>query len=116
MEQARRKLERESKGANGHKARAVAPAVRDALLTFCGQEEEFAQAVVQGGPFSECLGAVLRGAGDCLSDLEAYRRAVSFYFPGAEVRVIMRVDLRGSVQDAPRPDAPGVLLDLSDFF
>ena len=48
---------------------------RDALLEFCRQNEEFAQAVAQGGSFQECMKAVAQGVGNCISDLEAYRRA-----------------------------------------
>lgn len=49
-------------------------AVRDALLEFCRQNEEFAQAVVQGGAFPDCMAAVAKGVGSSISDLEAYRR------------------------------------------
>ena len=62
-----------------HHAGPVAEAIKD----FCRQSDEFAQAVVQGGDFPACMSTVAKGAGDALSDLEAYRRAVSFYFPGA---------------------------------
>lgn len=62
-------------------------AVHDALVEFCRQTEEFAQAVVQGGSFEQCMVAVAKGVGNSISDLDAYRRAVQFYFPGAGIRV-----------------------------
>lgn len=69
--------------------RPVARMIRD----FCEQNEEFADAVAQkGGDFGECLKTVVNGAGGSLSDIEAYRRAVSYYFPGAGIRFFMEID------------------------
>lgn len=87
-------------GALGQKERAVCAAVQEALSDFCRQEVEFAQAVLDSDDgFDDCLRAVVKDVGSCLSDVEAYRRAVQFYFPGAEVRVTMRVDLVGNAAD-----------------
>ena len=95
--------------------------VHDALVDFCQQNEEFAQAVVQGGSFSECMAAVAKGAGIALSDLEAYSRAVQYFFPGAGIRVQMSINLCASVEgpqeatpSAPQKPEP-VLLDLFDL-
>ena len=41
-DQAKVRLETECKTVKGHKERAMAPAVRDTLLEFCRQNEEFA--------------------------------------------------------------------------
>ena len=90
--------------------------VHDALVDFCEQDEEFAQAVYQGGSFGACMQAVAKGAGRALSDLEAYRRAVQFYFPGADIRVQMSVNLCASVEeDAAPAKAEPVVLDLFDL-
>ena len=48
QDQAIKKI-RTAKMPAGQKASAVAPAVADALVDFCRQDEEFAQAVAQGG-------------------------------------------------------------------
>lgn len=90
--------------------------VHDALAEFCKQDAEFAQAVMQGQSFGECMAAVAKGCGAALSDLEAYRRAVQFYFPGADIRMQMTVNLCASVEDTaePAPAAP-VVLDLFDL-
>ena len=91
-------------------------AVHDALVEFCRQTEEFAQAVVQGGSFAECMAAVAKGVGSSISDLDAYRRAVQFYFPGADIRVKMTVNLMASVEeDAHQSAATPVVLDLFDL-
>jgi hypothetical protein len=92
--------------------------VHDALVDFCREVNEFAQAVYQGGTFAKCMEAVAKDCGNALSDLEAYRRAVQFYFPGADIRVQMRVSLcpDAEPEDAPVPtkrEEP-VILDLLD--
>lgn len=122
LEQALKKLaENDKAGRFNNKAAAMKKEVRKALEEFCRQDEEFAQAVVQGGNFVECMEAVAKGVGSSISDLEAYRRAVRFYFPGAEIRMQMTVDLIG---DAGKPDtapagstapAAGLILDFTQF-
>jgi hypothetical protein len=102
------------------KADAMKQAVRETLEGFCQQDAEFAQAVVQGGRFSDCMAAVAKGVGRSISDLEAYRRAVQFYFPGAEIRMQMTIDLIGAAEPerAAEPEEPkkkGIILDLEDF-
>lgn len=97
--------------------------VKATLEDFCRQDEEFAQAVAQGGSFEECMKAVARGCGSGISDLEAYRRAVQFYFPGAEIRWTMTVDLIGAAgkeAEAPASTAKdeskaGIILDFTQF-
>ncbi len=51
-EQAAAKLKAEYSQVKGQKEQAMRSAVRDVLLEFCRQDEEFAQAVVQGGSFA----------------------------------------------------------------
>lgn len=112
-DQAKVRLESECKTIKGQKERAMGSAVRDALLEFCRQNEEFAQAVVQGGTFQDCMAAVAKGVGGSISDLEAYRRAVCFYFDGAKVKFQMVIELEPAQTE---PDRGGLLLNLSDFF
>lgn len=112
-EQAQCRLKEECKEVKGTKESAMKGAVRDALLDFCRQNEEFAQAVVQGGSFKDCMTAVAKGVGSSISDLEAYRRAVSFYFDGAKVIFSMTIQLEPAETE---PDRGGLLLDLSQFF
>lgn len=116
--QASEKLAKEEKeGKFDHKGKAVLPAVKTMLLDFAAQEPEFAQAIVQGGSLSDCISAVLKGVGGSISDLEVYKRAVAFYFPGADVHFSMEIDLApAAAQPDNKPDKPkGLLLDLSAF-
>lgn len=112
-EQAKERLKQEHKEVKGQKERAMSSSVRDTLLEFCRQNEEFAQAVVQGGSFQECMTAVAKGVGSSISDLEAYRRAASFYFDGAKVKFQMVIELEPAEAS---PVQGGLLLNLSDFF
>ena len=123
-EQAREKLAKDK--ITGSKASAMAPAVKEALLNFAEQDEEFAQAIVQGGSFSACMAEVARGVGQSISDLEAYGKAAAFYFPGSKVRFEMHIDLIGdadalsvgSADSSPRGGAKsgdGLVIDLSAF-
>ena len=112
-EQASARLNDEYGKVKGQKENVMKSSVRDALLEFCRQNEEFAQAVAQGGSFPDCMAAVAKGVGGSLSDLEAYRRAASFYFDGARVNFTMSIQLEPAVVE---PQQTGILLDLSDFF
>ena len=103
----------------------MSAAVRATLGTFCGQEEEFAQAIVQGGSFADCMKEVAKGVGRHISDLEAYKKAVQFYFQGAEIRMQMTIDLIGAAAAKdPEPYTPkhasntkpeNIVLDFTEF-
>ena len=114
-EKAAKRLKEEGKTISGWKEKAMAPAVQAVLMDFCKQDEEFAQAVVQGGSFKDCMAAVAKATGNSISDLDAYKKAVAFYFPGAGIRVNMTIDLCDSVKDVPHIDGPGIVLNLEDF-
>lgn len=72
----------------------VKPYVLDEICIFAKQNNEFAQAIEQlGKSFADCLKATVKGAGSSLEDLEVYKRAVAFYFPGADIKCTMTLDL-----------------------
>lgn len=124
-QEAVKKLDKEIKEVSGRHEEAMKKPVRDALAEFCRQDAEFAQAVVQGGSFPDCMKAVAKNVGSSISDLEAYVRAVRFYFPGAGVDVKMTINLTADVDGtdaqstAPAPQGEGkadVIIDLAKFF
>ncbi|MDE6777030.1 MAG: hypothetical protein K2J25_03735 [Oscillospiraceae bacterium] len=84
----------------------IAEKTAQILQQFCEQEQEFAQAVEQSGKtFQQCLdhvikGIVKRGSTGSLSDLDAYNRAVKFYFPCAEVHQRFELDLIGNAKES----------------
>ena len=124
-DQALEKLRKEAAAVSGSKERAMSEAVRATLENFAGQEEEFAQAIVQGGSFPDCMKAVAKGVGASISDLEAHKKAVQFYFPGAEIRMQMTIDLIGAAAaKEPEPYTPkhastakpeNIVLDFTEF-
>lgn len=89
--QAKEKLEKEyteCKGKLTNIEKAMASAVYDTLRGFIEQDDEFAQSIVQNSQtFANCMSAVTKGVKSSISDLEAYKKAVQFYFPGASVEI-----------------------------
>lgn len=116
--QAVAKLEKEKGTVAGQKEKVMAGAVLAALKDFSVQDEEFAQAVVQGGTFADCMKAVAKGVGNSISDLDAYKKAVQFYFPGAKVKVQMSIDLIGDAANSgdEQKAQQNKILSLEDFF
>ena len=132
-EAAAKKLDKKLSGL-GKYENAVCEPVRECLKDFCTQNDEFAQAVAQGGSFSDCMKAVAKNCGSSISDLEAYRRAAAFYFPGSKVRFEMHIDLIGEAGESAAAETPsvtganagdsssrggakgGLVLNLADFF
>ena len=120
-EQAKRKLEAEKgSGSYDRYASAMKGLICEKLCIFCRQDSEFAQAVAQGGAFTDCMKAVAQGCGSALSDEEAIRRAVRFYFPGAGVKFHMELNLCADVEAEAAVATPVAstgpkILDLEDF-
>lgn len=120
LKQALEKLTMGAKAKLSGKEGAMKSAVKAALEEFCRQDAEFAQAVAQGGSFADCMKKVAEGVGNSISDLEVFRRAVGFYFPGATVEFQMTVDVcpnrvRTEEKAETKTEAP-MVLDLEAFF
>lgn len=93
---------------------AVSKDVCNVLITFCEQDDEFAQAIVQGDKkLRDCIEHTVRGARQSISDLEVYKRAVEFYFPGATVHMNLTIDLIG---EAAAPQKQSIGLSFDDLF
>ncbi len=122
IEKLNTELKKPAKNISKH-AKAVIQAVYDALCEFCRQHPEFAQAVEQSSKtLSECCEHCIKGVTSSMSDLEVYRRAVDFYFTGAEVSFVMQVTLPGdSVPDETAPaeqaasEPSGMMISLDDL-
>lgn len=94
----------------------VKNAVLRTICKFCEQNAEFKQAIEQSDKsFADCLKATVRGvSGLSLEDLEVYKRAVAFYFPGADIKCTMTLDLgdNGFSNSKTSTDADGGKLQL----
>lgn len=112
----------------GRHAVAVFDAVAAALTDFVAQDDEFAQAVVQTDKtLADCCEEIMQGVGNSISDINVYKKAVAFYFPGAGVEMQLTIDLCAGVKDGA--DMPSghdhvpavgknkavITLDLADF-
>ena len=118
---AKEKLVREHKAAKYDQyARIMKDSVKQTLVQFCEQSEVFAEKVAHGKSFEECMKAVAKNCGNGLSDVDAYKRAVNFYMPGAKIRVHMEI-ITGEApapereQPAAKPVQQDGIIDLSAF-
>lgn len=97
----------------------VKNAVLRTICKFCEQNAEFKQAIEQSGKsFADCLKATVKGAGASLEDLEVYKRAVEFYFPGADIKCTMTLDLGDngfSNETSTEADSGKLQLDLDSL-
>ena len=94
--------------------KVVARPVADALISFCRQQGEFAQAVVQSDKgFADCIAHVVKGVGQSLSDIDAYRKAVGFWFPGAVVDMVLTIRM-SEYEEAVPETVPDVLPEVPE--
>lgn len=122
------KLNTEFKAFKGDKYTEIMKgAVLDALIGFCKQNEEFADAVmVADKTFKGAMDAVRKSVkGNGISDIEAYRAAVGYYFAGAVVDFVMNIRMSEFEEPKNEPKieakkedkkAKILSLDISDFF
>lgn len=110
------KLRRERADFKGGKhGAAIVDELHNTLEVFARQDEEFAQAIAQSDKtLSDCAEAIMKGVGSCISDIEVFRRAAAFYFPGSDVRMTMTIDLCPSADEGDTKPALTVI-DLNDF-
>ena len=108
IQKAIEKLSAENKSFKGNReASAMRSEVLAVLKNFCNQDAEFAQAIVQNDKtFSDCMAEVAKGCGSHISDLEAYKKAVRFYFKGADIKCTMQIDLIGNAAET----APDIVM------
>ena len=118
LEKVKEKLDAEMKEkVQGRHASAVRPSVYEKLLAFSEQSEEFAQAVLDcEKTINDCCEAAMKGCGSSISDLEVYRKAVEFYFPGSDVEMTLTINLSADAEKNPLTSykKKTVILDLFD--
>lgn len=119
--EAKEKLAREHKAAKYDKyAKIMKDGVKKTLAQFCEQSEVFAEKVAHGRSFEECMKAVAKNCGTGLSDVDAYKRAVNFYMPGAQIRAHLEIitgetTMSEREQPAVKPVQQDGIIDLSAF-
>ena len=114
----RLKKEYEDSKSLSQRGKAVRAAVLEVLIKFCEENSEFAQAVVQAPEdktVNDCIESTVKNAGSSISDIEVYKRAVQFYFPGADIHFDMRIDLGdGGFSNDGKPEN-SMRLSLDEF-
>lgn len=110
------------------KAMFMKSAVCEALISFCKQNEEFADAVlVEDKTFEGAMKAVVAAVkGNAISDIDAYRAAVSYFFQGAVIDFVMNIRMseyeepaaavKETVRKENKKKAKILSLDLDDLF
>lgn len=114
-----KKLQTEYQTAKADKyGNVVKKPLLEILCDFCRQDTEFAQAVYQGDSFEKALAAAVKGAQNHTPDIQIYRQAVQFYFPGSDIQLTMKINLCASVEEPEETqvEKPSpMLLDLTEF-
>lgn len=99
-----------------NKAKVMSGIIGNALADFCEQDSEFEQAVDQSGKsFADCMDAVAKGIGNSISDIDAIKKAVKFYFSTADVSFVMKIDLCGN-NGASKEEPKKLEFTLEDLF
>ncbi len=96
----------------------VAGPTAEALREFCRQEPEFKQAMQQSEKtFQACLDSIaqLCDDKDGVSDLDVFRAAVKFYFPTADIRFRMEIDLCAETDAAAKPQKETLSVSLDEL-
>ncbi len=96
IEKLKEKLVSERKAIDGRFAKLIEGEVVNQLLIFAEQDEELAEVVLDHPrSFKQCMDAVMKDIGYSISDIDAYRRAVKFYFPEWDVECSMKLTKPG---------------------
>lgn len=99
INKAKEKLSEELKSFLGdQKAKAISSHVEKTLKEFC-KDETFAKSVeASKKTLSDCCKEIMSNCGNYVSDLEVYKKAAQFYFPGAKVDFTMSIKVDGVVE------------------
>lgn len=115
--QAIQKIDSELKAYKGDRyGEAMKNKIAEVIKNWCNQNEEFAQAVAQGGSFADCMKEVVKQVKGSYADSDSICPVVAeFYFPGAVVEetILIRMS-KYEAEEASGSDG-GILLRLEDF-
>lgn len=81
----------------GNKEKAVSKFAAETLTHFCEESPQFAEVVYKTKrTLSDCCAEVMKGTGNYVSDIDVYRGIVRAYFPNADVRFLMNIEINGA--------------------
>lgn len=83
----------------GRKEKCISTHAAAQITHFCEESPAFAEVVYKTRrTLSDCCTEVLKGSQDYASDIDVYRGIVRAYFPNADVKFLMNIEING---DAP---------------
>ncbi len=81
----------------GSKEKAISKFAAETLTHFCEESPQFAQVVYKTRrTLSDCCAEVMKGTGNYVSDIDVYRGIVRSYFPNADVKFLMNIEINGA--------------------
>ncbi len=81
----------------GSKEKAISKFAAETLTHFCEESAQFAEVVYKTKrTLSNCCGEVMKGTGNYVSDIDVYRGIVRAYFPNADVKFLMNIEINGA--------------------
>lgn len=81
----------------GRKEEAVSKFAAETVSHFCQESPQFAEVVYKTRrTLSDCCAEVMKGTGNYVSDIDVYRGIVRAYFPNADVRFLMDIEIHGA--------------------
>ena len=81
----------------GSKEKAISKFAAETLAHFCEESPQFAQVVYKTRrTLSDCCAEVMKGTGNYVSDIDVYRGIVRAYFPNADVKFLMNIEINGA--------------------
>lgn len=80
----------------GQKEKAVSKFAAETVTHFCQESAQFAQVVYKTRrTLSDCCAQVMKATGNYVSDIDVYRGIVRAYFPNADVKFLMNIEING---------------------
>ena len=81
----------------GSKEKAISKFAASELTHYCKQSPKFAEVVYKTRrTLSDCCAGVMKGTGNYVSDIDVYRGIVRAYFPNADVKFLMNIEINGA--------------------
>ena len=81
----------------GNKEKAISKFAASELTHYCEQSPKFAEVVYKTRrTLSDCCAQVMKGTGNYVSDIDVYRGIVRAYFPNADVKFLMNIEINGA--------------------
>lgn len=91
----------------GLKEKCISTHAAAQVTHFCEESPAFAEVVYKTRrTLSDCCAEVLKGSKEYASDIDVYRGIVRAYFPNADVKFLMNIEING---DVPSSSAVGTL-------